>query len=218
MASVLRAVLAMVLCGAVGVEREASGKDAGVRTLMLVGLGSFLFTAISFYGIDSIQVTSAIEWDASRIAAQVVSGIGFIGAGVIFCHHDSVRGLTTAAAVWVAAAIGMACAADQIVLAVATDVLYFVAMFLVAPLAFKVLRENIKLLVTYEDGKGVLRDVLLALSSMGLVGNVVSSKQLKSERPKAVRVGIRLSRVRDSSKVLEAVAQIDGVMDVRLSE
>lgn len=208
----------MVLCGAVGVEREASGKDAGVRTLMLVGLGSFLFTAISFYGIDSIQVTSAIEWDASRIAAQVVSGIGFIGAGVIFCHHDSVRGLTTAAAVWVAAAIGMACAADQIVLAVATDVLYFVAMFLVAPLAFKVLRENIKLLVTYEDGKGVLRDVLLALSSMGLVGNVVSSKQLKSERPKAVRVGIRLSRVRDSSKVLEAVAQIDGVMDVRLSE
>ncbi len=99
----LRLIVAFVLGGIVGLEREYRSKDAGFRTHFLVALGSALFTIISQYGFaDGVK-------DTSRVAAQVVSGIGFLGAGMIIFQKNMVRGLTTAAGLWVTAAIGMAC-------------------------------------------------------------------------------------------------------------
>ncbi len=99
----LRLVAAMLLGGIIGLEREYRSKDAGFRTHFLVALGAALFTIISQYGFnDGVK-------DTSRVAAQVVSGIGFLGAGLIVFQKNSVRGLTTAAGLWVTAAIGMAC-------------------------------------------------------------------------------------------------------------
>jgi len=99
----LRLVAAMLLGGIIGLEREYRSKDAGFRTHFLVALGAALFTIISQYGFnDGVK-------DTSRVAAQVVSGIGFLGAGLIAFQKNSVRGLTTAAGLWVTAAIGMAC-------------------------------------------------------------------------------------------------------------
>jgi putative Mg2+ transporter-C (MgtC) family protein len=93
----------MLLGGIIGLEREYRSKDAGFRTHFLVALGAALFTIISQYGFnDGVK-------DTSRVAAQVVSGIGFLGAGLIVFQKNSVRGLTTAAGLWVTAAIGMAC-------------------------------------------------------------------------------------------------------------
>jgi putative Mg2+ transporter-C (MgtC) family protein len=89
--------LALVLCAAIGVEREMRLKDAGLRTNTLVGLGAALFVLISKYGFDDV-LGPHVTLDPSRVAAQIVSGIGFIGAGLIFVRRDSVRGLTTAAA------------------------------------------------------------------------------------------------------------------------
>ena len=97
----LRLLLAAVLAGAVGLEREAMRKAAGFRTHMLVGLGSALFTLLSIEGFGT-------GGDPSRVAAQVVTGIGFLGAGAIFREGATVRGLTTAAGLWAVAAIGMA--------------------------------------------------------------------------------------------------------------
>ncbi len=98
----LRLVAAMLLGGIIGLEREYRSKDAGFRTHFLVALGAALFTIISQYGFnDGVK-------DTSRVAAQVVSGIGFLGAGLIVFQKNSVRGLTTAAGLWVTAAIGMA--------------------------------------------------------------------------------------------------------------
>ena len=117
--------LAFALCTLIGWERQYFHKAAGIRTHALVGLGSSVFTLISVEGfvyLAEYQVTR----DPSRIAAQIVSGIGFLGAGVIFVNRDVVRGLTTAASIWLAAAIGMACGAGLLPLAVFATVLHFV--------------------------------------------------------------------------------------------
>jgi putative Mg2+ transporter-C (MgtC) family protein len=105
--------LAALLGGAIGVERELRDREAGIRTHLLVSLGSALFTIISAYGYHAFLTSgeSVVRADPTRIAAQIVTGIGFLGAGAIIREGLSVRGLTTAATLWVTAAIGMACGA-----------------------------------------------------------------------------------------------------------
>lgn len=104
---ILRLVVAGLLGGFVGLERELRAKEAGLRTHFIVALGSALFMIISQFAFGSQQ------HDAARVAAQVVSGIGFIGAGVIIFQKNAVRGVTTAAGLWVVAAIGLACGAGM---------------------------------------------------------------------------------------------------------
>jgi putative Mg2+ transporter-C (MgtC) family protein len=105
-----RLVVAAALSGAVGLEREWRERAAGLRTHMLVGVGSALFTLVSAYGFNDFLVggSSVVRADPSRIAAQIVTGIGFLGAGAILRQGLNVRGLTTAAGLWVVAAVGMA--------------------------------------------------------------------------------------------------------------
>ena len=116
---ILRIFVAAILGGIVGLEREYRDKAAGFRTHFLVALGSALFMILSAYGFEHALVSSEHRLDVSRIAAQVVSGIGFLGAGTIIFQKNVVRGLTTAAGVWVVAAIGLACGAGMYLLAVA---------------------------------------------------------------------------------------------------
>lgn len=107
---ILRLLLSGVMGGLIGFEREFRAKEAGVRTHFIVALGSALFMIISQHAFVG-------RFDAARVAAQVVSGIGFIGAGVIIFQKNVVRGVTTAAGLWVAAAIGLACGAGMYVVA-----------------------------------------------------------------------------------------------------
>jgi putative Mg2+ transporter-C (MgtC) family protein len=102
----------VLLTAIIGIEREARAKSAGVRTHTLVGFGSAVFMVVSKYGFADVLPLDHIALDPSRVAAQIVSGIGFIGGGLIFVQRSSVvRGLTTAATIWLAAAVGMACGA-----------------------------------------------------------------------------------------------------------
>lgn len=113
----IRLSLALVLGGAIGMEREYRAKEAGFRTHFLVALGSALFCLVSQYGFG-VDLK-----DSSRVAAQVVSGIGFLGAGTIIFQKNVVRGLTTAAGLWVTAAIGLACGTGMYVAAVITTMM-----------------------------------------------------------------------------------------------
>ena len=98
--------MALLLSGAIGLEREIRQKNAGIGTHILVGVGAALFMLVSKYGFTDVLEKGLIVLDPSRMAAQIVSGIGFLGAGLIFVRRDAVRGLTTAAAIWVTAAVG----------------------------------------------------------------------------------------------------------------
>ena len=110
----IRLTLALLLGGAIGIEREYRAKEAGFRTHFLVALGSALFCLVSQFGFG-VDLK-----DSSRVAAQVVSGIGFLGAGTIIFQKNGVRGLTTAAGLWVTAAIGLACGTGMYLAAVLT--------------------------------------------------------------------------------------------------
>lgn len=121
---ILRIFAASILGGMIGLEREYRAKDAGFRTHFLVALGSALFMILSQFGFDtSLDMYTAISLDPSRIASQVVTGIGFIGAGLIIFQKNVIRGLTTAAGLWVTSAIGLTCGAGMYTLAVATTAL-----------------------------------------------------------------------------------------------
>jgi len=115
---ILRLFLGGVMGGLIGLEREFRAKEAGIRTHFIVALGSALFMIISQYAFGDSP-----RFDASRVAAQVVSGIGFIGAGVIIFQKNVVRGITTAAGLWVSAAIGLACGAGMFPIAIAATLL-----------------------------------------------------------------------------------------------
>src|ERR1700735_3570272 len=122
--------LAFVLSALIGLEREIRQKSAGLRTYTLVGFASALIILISKYGFTDILRENLVVLDPSRIAAQIVSGIGFIGGGVIFVRKDLVRGLTTASIVWLTAAVGMAAGAGLPILAVAVTLGHFVLVFI----------------------------------------------------------------------------------------
>ena len=116
----LRIFCAAILGGLIGLEREYRAKEAGFRTHFLVAMGSALFMVVSAYGFGDAMLSDLHRWDVSRIAAQVVSGIGFIGAGTIIFRktENVVVGLTTAAGLWVTAAIGLACGGGMYILSI----------------------------------------------------------------------------------------------------
>ena len=120
---------AFLLSAAIGLERELRHKSAGLRTYTIVGTTAALFLLISKYGFTNVLVEGRIVLDPSRVAAQIVTGIGFIGAGLIFLREDKVQGLTTAATVWLVTGVGMACGAGLLLLALFVTFTYFIVAF-----------------------------------------------------------------------------------------
>lgn len=161
-------VFAFVLSAIIGVERQRRLKSAGLRTHTLVGLGSAVFTLVSAYGFSNV-LGSDVALDPSRIAAQVVSGIGFLGAGVIFVKQGWVSGLTTAASIWVTASVGMACGAGMPVIAALATMLYLIAAGAMSYLGRRLSPSVTEPLVTvrYRRGFNVLRQVLEHMARMG---------------------------------------------------
>ena len=125
---VWRLVLAALFGTIIGLDREYREKEAGFRTHFLVSVGSALMMIVSQYGFSEILTHDGVSLDPSRIAAQVVSGIGFIGAGTIIFNHQIVRGLTTAASLWATAGIGLTAGAGMSWLALAATILTLVAL------------------------------------------------------------------------------------------
>jgi putative Mg2+ transporter-C (MgtC) family protein len=152
------------LSALIGLEREIRQKSAGLRTYTLVGFSAALIMLISKYGFMNILATDRIVLDPSRIAAQIVTGIGFIGGGLIFVRRDSVRGLTTAAIVWLTAAVGMACGAGLPVLALVVTGGHFIVVLGFPYIAARLPKSRWTpslLQVSYQDGREILREVLL---------------------------------------------------------
>ncbi len=170
--------LALALSALIGLEREVRQKSAGLRTHTLVGVGAALFMLISKYGFNDVLQTGRVILDPSRVAAQIVTGVGFLGAGLIFVRRDSVRGLTTAAAIWVTAAIGAAAGAGLPVLAATTTAIYFVIALVFPEVTRRLPRSSTAisvLRVRYPDGRGVLRQLLQVATSQGFVIDEVST-------------------------------------------
>jgi putative Mg2+ transporter-C (MgtC) family protein len=222
--------LALVLSALIGLEREIRQKSAGLRTHTLVGVGAALFMLISKYGFTDVLESRLVVLDPSRVAAQIVTGVGFLGAGLIFVRRDAVRGLTTAAAIWVTAAIGSAAGAGLPVLAVVATGIYFLVA-LVFPLATRRLPRSATaisaLRVRYPDGRGRLRDVLRQATDLGFAIDDVSTEAVgyrPSDRsgaaptPSMVEVTLHVHGRNSVTDLAASLSELEGVVAAAASD
>jgi len=212
--------VALLLSAAIGLEREIRQKDAGLRTHTLVGIGAALFMLISKYGFTDVLEHGLVVVDPSRMAAQIVSGVGFLGAGLIFVRRDSVRGLTTAASVWVTAAVGSAAGAGLLVLATLTT-----GMYLLVTLILPIARRHLPLMggsstvrVSYPDGKGILRTVLNETTERGFTIDDLSTELAADGQSPVVAMTMHVRGKRPVSELAGALADLDLVDAVLASD
>lgn len=166
----IRLLLALVLGFAIGFERKMRFKEAGIRTHTIVCLGSCLYMLISLYAFKEV--------DAARVAAQIVSGIGFIGAGMIFYHKEVVHGLTTAAGIWATAAMGMSVGAGWYIVSVFATAL-IILIQCIMHLNFKVFhsRKFVKINIIFKDEDGAVAEKILQLFEIERFNKISAKKE-----------------------------------------
>jgi putative Mg2+ transporter-C (MgtC) family protein len=216
-ALILRLFLAAALAGALGGERELTEQPAGFRTHILVGLGAALFAMISAYGFQSIAglgPQQVVRADLTRIASQIVVGIGFLGGGAILKYGASIRGLTTAASLWVTAAVGTAIGIGQLVLGTATTVITLIALVGLRPLRgilrrYAVGREEF----IVQAGPSVDIDGLVrSLRASG--GSLLEMRITEEADERIIHLFAGMSRGVRPTDVAAALAGLDGVRNV----
>ncbi|HTE58992.1 MAG TPA: MgtC/SapB family protein [Solirubrobacteraceae bacterium] len=214
--------LAFALASLIGLEREWRHKPTGLRTHTLVGAGAALFVIVSKYGFSDV-LGPDVALDPSRVAAQIVTGIGFIGGGLIFVRGDAVRGLTTAAIVWMTAAIGMACGAGMTLMALVATAGHFVVVLVYPRLLAGLPRSrhvHFGLRVVYEDGRGILRKILAESTRRGFAIVQVATRQLEHDirGVSAVAVTLELQGQPTVGPLTVALSDLDGVFEVATTD
>lgn len=207
-------LLALLLCSLIGLERQLKQKSAGLRTHALVGLGAALFVLAGKYGFGE----SATPGEASRVAAQVVTGIGFLGGGLIFVRRADVHGLTSAATIWLAAAVGLACGASLPVLAAEATAGYFVVAVAYPPMVRRLNRSRrtvSRLRLTYHEGVGALRSTLAVCTDAGFL---VDSVDVASTGEGVATVLLELVGTGPVRDLADQLAGIAGVVGVRATD
>ena len=208
--------LALVLSSLIGLERELRQKSAGPRTHTLVGVGAALFMPVSKYGFFDV-LSDEVLLDPSRVAAQIVSGIGFIGGGLIFVRRDVVSGLTTAASIWLTAAIGMAAGGGLALLAVAATAAFFLAVPGYTALVRLLPRSRSALSglwLSYRDGQGVLRSVMAKCTRRGFAVHHLSTGREPGLEPGSVAVHLQARGSDDVNALAAALSDVHGVLRV----
>jgi putative Mg2+ transporter-C (MgtC) family protein len=217
----LRVALAGVLGGAIGAERELRERGAGLRTHMLVAIGAALFTLVSAYGWTDFRFSTpqGIVFDPTRIAAQIVTGIGFLGAGAIIRQGLSIRGLTTAATLWVVAAIGLAAGAGYYSAAVITTVLVLVALWPLRTLAYRLFSrmrsEQARLVVDLRAGE-TGAPLLEVLEATGMRPTQLEFEEEAGRR--RVGVQVELPPGADQTSVIARLMEREGIVGAEWAE
>ena len=206
----LRLLAALVLGAVVGLERERQERAAGLRTVTMVSLGSCLFTIVGAYGFG--------QTDPSRVAAQVVTGIGFLGAGTIFLRKDLVRGLTTAATIWSVAAIGMAAGTAQYVIALFTTLLILLVLMVLKPIERRFFKRpnEAQVSMIVPRGEGELERVRAALRDIGAFPLSLRIHEL-NDTDDRLEIDIGLPSERTTSDLLRQLRAIAGAKQILIS-
>jgi putative Mg2+ transporter-C (MgtC) family protein len=210
-----RLLLALVLGGLIGFEREKNSSAAGFRTHILVCLGSALIMLLSAYGFPEFANEPNVRMDPARLAAQVISGIGFLGAGTILRNGLSITGLTTAASLWVVAAIGLAAGAGFYFAAILTTVMVIMSLWILSAVEKKFFHSKREYLlkITADDTHGVLNNISSLLEKKGVV--IMRLALEEDDRPDVKDLQITLSiRLPKGLKVLNAVGEIQQLKHV----
>lgn len=206
----VRLSLALVLGGAIGIEREYRAKEAGFRTHFLVALGSALFCIVSQFGFG-IDLK-----DSSRVAAQVVSGIGFLGAGTIIFQKNVVRGLTTAAGLWVTAAIGLACGTGMYVAATIATVMVLLGLEVLHALIPQLGMTSVELSFVAPT-RDSIRHLIERMRHDGLEVQSYELKERHTSQGEILEAEIQLKVKRGTIDNLRLIDYMEGFSDVTIS-
>ena len=210
----LRLFVAAALGGAIGLERELRERQAGLRTHLVVSVGAALFTLVSAYGFGDF----GSRVDPTRIAAQIVTGIGFLGAGAIIRQGLSVRGLTTAASLWLVAAIGMASGAGYYSAAVITTALALLTLGPLRIVAYRLVhrfRPEIDRLLVEIPAGGSPGTVIEAIEQRG--GRVVGLEIEQDGDRRNIAADVELRGI-EAPRIVADVGEVEGVLEVRWAE
>ena len=213
--SLLRLALAAAFGGAVGLEREFREREAGLRTHTLVSLGAALFTIAGAYGFRDFHNS----FDPTRIAAQIVTGIGFLGAGAIIRQGLSVRGLTTAATLWVVAAIGLTCGAGYYAAAVITTAIVLLSLWPLRFVAYRVLvrfrPETERLMAQLPSGESA-GPLIGELEELGVKLQALEVSQEADRR--MVLLDVTLPPEADAPRIVAKLSDLDNVLEIRWAD
>ncbi|ROR14968.1 MgtC/SapB family protein [Erwinia sp. JUb26] len=211
----LRIALAGALSGLIGMERQLRSKEAGLRTHILVGIGSAMFMIVSKYGFNDMLQASHIALDPSRIAAQVVSGMGFLGAGTIIIQKQIVKGLTTAAGLWVTAAIGLVIGSGMYEIGIYGTLLALVVLETFRRISYRVIGRNLTLIFQLKPKSVPL--VLIALQRRDVrTGKVTLANRDGETGLCEMMVDVTLSRKVVLEKMYDVFLEISGVQSLEI--
>ena len=219
---VLRLIVAAILGGIVGMERGSGDRPAGFRTHILVCVGSALFMLVSIYGFDDIApVTTNLEddigtrRDTARIAAQVVSGIGFLGAGTILHEGLTIKGLTTAASLWIVSAIGLAVGSGMYLLSAVATMLTMLTLvtFRTWEKRFAGNRSERRFIrVVTRNTPGIITEITGYLSECGIKVKTLNVKSDNKNNNIILEIYLKIDKNIDMGMVADGIQNIDGVL------
>jgi len=209
-------LLAFVFSSMIGFEREKRLKSAGLRTHALVGLAAALLTLVSKYGFTDVLIDDHLRLDPSRIAAQIVTGIGFIGGGLIFVRKDIVHGLTTAATIWLTAAIGMACGAGLHLLALVTCGGYFIVTSGYTAIMCHLHGSTNRLLIRYRVGHDTVATILALCNAKNLIMTEFTINQPNSD-PEAASVELSIRGKTTIESFIQDLMTLPSIISVTLN-
>ena len=209
---ILRVFIAAILGGIIGFEREYRAKEAGLRTHFLVAMGSALFMILSQYGFDDLLGVDSISLDPSRIASQVVTGIGFIGAGTIIFQKHVIKGLTTAAGLWVTSAIGLTCGSGMYLLATTATILVLVCLETIYFMQHRFGSRNISVTISTNQ-RDKIKDVLdkLRNDNVDIDSYEMKEQSTASNIKYVVSMELTVKRNRYQDNIISFMNNFDGV-------
>lgn len=219
----IRLIIAAFLAGVIGIERESKGHPAGFRTHMLVGTGSCLVMLLALFGFQDYlnQNGELVAYDPSRLASYVISGIGFLGAGTIIVQGASIRGLTTAASIWIVAAIGLTIGAGMFFAGIAATVLVLTSLIFLNHVDkwFKNVSDTDVLFIAMDKKANELGETIQRLESMEVQVQKIKGKEFDDEEAPLLHyyIKIHLPEGIAETELYQSLYKIDSIKEIELN-
>ncbi len=209
-------VIALVLCsllvGAVGIEREYQGRSAGLRTHLLVGLGSTILMIISIYGFPLFLKDNGeplFNRDVARLAAQIITGVGFLGAGAILHRNDKIKGLTTAGTIWASMAIGLACGSFNFIIAAIGTGLIVLVLTTFRKVEDRISKKNPTIILTVAGDQPALEKILSIANEFDCYIHSITSELVQNDPDKSIQISFQVNFSKKTDRLNEFMARIE---------
>lgn len=206
-------LLATLLCGLIGIEREKRGRSAGLRTHLLVGVGSCMVMIVSIYGFPQIP---GYTRDVARLAAQVITGVGFLGAGAIIHRSSGTRGLTTAGTIWIVMAIGLTCGSMNFILATGGTILILVVLTAFRKFENQITKKSPLLIVRANAETPFVTRLLEQAKKYDCIIHQLHVEMIDDDKIEATFMAVSNTNVIDVNNFIAAIESIDGVKGISI--